>query len=110
MKRYIVFLLFTTSNLVELTSSFSASSAAKPSPPPSHTKDIIQLHPDTANDVLYNLLSAKDDSTIILQGLVTKRRAIGKSLVFLDIIPLDIPEYNHLIKERRPTKILDMMR
>jgi len=96
MKRYyIVFLLFTTSCLVELTSSFSASSAAKPSPSLSLAKDTIQLHPDTANDVLYNLLSAKDDSTIILQGLVTKRRAIGKSLVFLDIIPMNIPDKSY---------------
>jgi len=92
MKRHIVFLCC---YLVELTSSFSASSAAKLSPPPSHTKDIIQLHPDTANDVLYNLLSTKDDSTIILQGLVTKRRAIGKSLVFLDIIPMNIPDKSY---------------
>lgn len=106
MKRYIVFLLF-TSYLVELTGSFTASSAAKPSPSLSRTKDIIQLHPDTANDVLYNLLSAKDDSTIILQGLVTKRRAIGKSLVFLDILPmniLDIQSYDRGKKTNKNTR------
>jgi len=103
MKRYIIFLLF-ASYLLELTSSFSASSAAKPSPSLSRTKDIIQLNPDTANDVLYNLLSTKDDSTIILQGLVTKRRAIGKSLVFLDIIPLDIPDIQSCNKEKKSKK------
>ncbi|KAL7537831.1 hypothetical protein ACHAWF_005912 [Thalassiosira exigua] len=57
----------------------------------------VRLRPDgSANDVLCSLL--KDDeasmrqSLVRLDGLVSKRRAIGKHLVFLDVIPMNLPK------------------
>eukprot|EP00956_Cyclotella_meneghiniana_P042506 scaffold248508_cov87-Cyclotella_meneghiniana.AAC.2 len=55
--------------------------------------DVTTLQPDgSANDVLYKLLLLNNDDDgshqlIRLDGFVSKRRAIGKSLVFLDVIP-----------------------
>ncbi|KAL3784756.1 hypothetical protein HJC23_003508 [Cyclotella cryptica] len=59
--------------------------------------DVISLQPDgSANDVLCQILHGKNNSNvkqlIRLSGFVAKRRAIGKSLVFLDIVPLELPK------------------
>jgi len=61
------------------------------------TDDIVHLHPDgSANDVLCRILNNNVESSvkqpISLQGFVSKRRAVGKSLVFLDIIPCALPQ------------------
>ena len=51
--------------------------------------DIVVLHSDgSANADLYNLLQLKDATTnVVLEGVVSKRRALGSSLSFLDIVP-----------------------
>ena len=72
----------------------------------------VRLRSDgSANDVLYNLLqhqqkqqlndkdeeqsnhhstqSSSSSPTLLLEGFVSKRRAIGKHLIFLDIVPTD---------------------
>lgn len=56
-------------------------------------KDILQLKPDgSANNVLRQLLNGDDAKQLVrLNGFVSKRRAIGKSLVFLDIVPSELP-------------------
>ena len=48
-----------------------------------------------AGDVLRGLLAGGDGSAVALDGMVTRRRAIGKHLVFLDVAP------------RRPPRIGD---
>ena len=62
-----------------------------------NAEQLVQLRPDnSANDVLQKILqedeASSHQSPILLEGMVTKRRAIGKHLVFLDIVPLDLPE------------------
>jgi len=63
------------------------------------TNNVITLQPDgSANDVLCRLLNSNNTSTkhfVSLKGFVSKRRAIGKSLVFLDIIPSEVPLLEH---------------
>ena len=51
--------------------------------------DIVVLHSDgSANADLYNLLQSEDTATnVVLEGVVSKRRALGSSLSFLDIVP-----------------------
>lgn len=69
----------------------------------------IRLRSDgSANDVLYNLLqqqqqkpknnnnheqtshhSQESSPTLVLEGFISKRRAIGKHLIFLDVMPVD---------------------
>ncbi|KAL7490146.1 hypothetical protein ACHAW6_015882, partial [Cyclotella cf. meneghiniana] len=61
------------------------------------TRDIISLQADcSANDLLCQILHSKTNSNvkqlIRLTGFVSKRRAIGKSLVFLDIVPSEVPK------------------
>lgn len=59
----------------------------------SSAKECIRLAPDgSANDVLCNILNNGSATQISLDGFVSKRRAIGKSLVFLDIVPSDVPQ------------------
>ncbi|KAL7541208.1 hypothetical protein ACHAXR_010720 [Thalassiosira sp. AJA248-18] len=63
----------------------------------SSVAELIRLLPDhSANDVLRNVLRADEETTqqspVRLDGLVTKRRAIGKHLIFIDVVPLDLPE------------------
>ena len=69
------------------------SATLKTSPPSPLRAEPIQLRPDdSANDALCNLLNNDETRTqVILEGLVTKRRAIGRHLVFLDVLPLDLP-------------------
>eukprot|EP00984_Skeletonema_dohrnii_P007429 scaffold2697_cov95-Skeletonema_dohrnii-CCMP3373.AAC.3 len=65
---------------------------------------IIRLRPDgSANDILYNLLQQQEQQqqadnneeessqspTLVLEGFISKRRAIGKHLIFLDVMPVD---------------------
>jgi len=74
--------------LLESASAFSAVETTSAS--------LIRLRPETANNVLLNLLIEDDDSSdhqslVMLEGLVSRRRAIGKHLVFLDILPKDLP-------------------
>ena len=83
--------------LVQFVYSFSASTRTKT---PSLVDNLIHLHPDSANNVLCNLLGEEDDTLVRLEGLVSKRRAIGKHLIFLDIIPMEIPNVdNHNSKK-----------
>lgn len=58
------------------------------------TNDIIQLTADgSANDILCQLLNHDGAKQFVsLDGFVSKRRAIGKSLVFLDIVPSKPPQ------------------
>lgn len=80
--------------------------AASLSVNPSINGDVITLpsNGDSANDVLCRLLhdtrnNNNDDDTkqeepttlVRLDGFVSKRRAIGKSLVFLDVVPSELP-------------------
>jgi 2-polyprenyl-3-methyl-5-hydroxy-6-metoxy-1,4-benzoquinol methylase len=56
-------------------------------------RDNVRLSLDgTANDDLRKILNDGCAKQISLDGFVSKRRAIGKSLVFLDIVPSDIPQ------------------
>ena len=84
--------------LVQFVYSFSASTSTKT---PTLVDDhLIHLHPDSANNVLCNLLREEDDTLVRISGLVSKRRAIGKHLIFLDIIPMEIPTVeNHNSKK-----------
>ncbi|EJK54787.1 hypothetical protein THAOC_25555 [Thalassiosira oceanica] len=45
----------------------------------------------SAGDVLRGLLARKDETAVALDGMVTKRRAIGRHLVFLDVAPRPLP-------------------
>jgi hypothetical protein len=71
--------------------SSSALAIVDKSPPP------IRLCEKTANVILRDLLAEEDDDTVqhrslvSLEGLVSNRRAIGRHLVFLDILPMDLP-------------------
>lgn len=84
--------------LLVLASSFPASTTAFSGAPPLPSKSakqkhgddaIVVLQPDgSANSKLYNLLQSEDTTTnVVLEGYVSKRRALGSSLSFLDIIP-----------------------
>eukprot|EP00577_Skeletonema_sp_RCC1716_P010069 CAMPEP_0113387360 /NCGR_PEP_ID=MMETSP0013_2-20120614/8493_1 /TAXON_ID=2843 ORGANISM="Skeletonema costatum, Strain 1716" /NCGR_SAMPLE_ID=MMETSP0013_2 /ASSEMBLY_ACC=CAM_ASM_000158 /LENGTH=854 /DNA_ID=CAMNT_0000270247 /DNA_START=112 /DNA_END=2676 /DNA_ORIENTATION=+ /assembly_acc=CAM_ASM_000158 len=67
------------------------------------TSSIVRLRPDgSANDILYNLLQQQEQQqtdnneeqssqspTLVLEGFISKRRAIGKHLIFLDVMPVD---------------------
>ncbi|EJK55824.1 hypothetical protein THAOC_24398 [Thalassiosira oceanica] len=44
-----------------------------------------------AGDVLRGLLAREDETAVALDGMVTKRRAIGRHLVFLDLVPRPLP-------------------
>lgn len=49
----------------------------------------------SANAELYQLLESKDSPSttrVLLEGYVSKRRAIGKSLAFLDVVPSKCPD------------------
>mmetsp|Transcript_46459 Transcript_46459/g.98545 ORF Transcript_46459/g.98545 Transcript_46459/m.98545 type:complete len:815 (+) Transcript_46459:84-2528(+) len=93
MKRSLAFL--SASNLLlPLACAFSAAHTT----PATLGAEPIRLRPDgsAAIDVLCNLL--KDDertaqqTLVVLEGLVSKRRAMGKSLVFVDVIPSALPK------------------
>ena len=59
------------------------------------SRSIISLRDGSANDVLRELLQKGNENEkqlVHLEGFVSKRRAIGKSLVFLDIIPSKLPQ------------------
>ena len=90
MKGHFVILLWAV--LLQIACSFSATDTSTPS---LGSTGHIRLAPDNANSVLFNLLadeeSTEEQSLVLLEGLVTKRRAIGKHLVFLDIVPRDLP-------------------
>jgi len=61
-----------------------------PSQPAKQNHDaVVILESDgSANTDLYSLLQSEDSSTnVVLEGFVSKRRALGSSLVFLDIVP-----------------------
>ncbi|EJK52094.1 hypothetical protein THAOC_28672 [Thalassiosira oceanica] len=45
----------------------------------------------SAGDVLCGLLARKEETAVALDGMVTKRRAIGRHLVFLDLVPRPLP-------------------
>ena len=49
------------------------------------------LKDETANSVLNQLLREDPSRIVHLQGFVSKRRALGASLVFLDIVPCELP-------------------
>jgi len=72
--------------------------------------NLIHLRPaPSANDILYNLLKLEEDETtskssVILEGLVSKRRAIGKHLVFLGVVPMDLPDIKTHDSKRQKTK------
>lgn len=85
MKGYLALLVIST--LLESDTAFSAVETSS---------SLIRLRPETANNILRNLLTNDDDtaehqSLVMLEGLVSRRRAIGKHLVFLDIFPMDLP-------------------
>ncbi len=72
--------------------------------------DPIHLRPSSsANDIQFNRLKLEEDdattskSTVILEGLVSKRRAIGKHLVFLDVVPMDLPDIKTHDSKRKDT-------
>jgi SAM-dependent methyltransferase len=67
---------------------------------------LLRLRPESANDILRILLNdhqiIEDDATaetmkhprssqVMLEGVVSKRRVVGKHLVFIDIIPMELP-------------------
>ncbi|KAL3767243.1 hypothetical protein ACHAW5_005254 [Stephanodiscus triporus] len=86
MKGYLALLVI--SRLLESATAFSAVETSS---------SLIPLRPETANNILRNLLTNDDDTTehhslVMLEGLVSRRRSIGKHLVFLDIIPMDLPK------------------
>ena len=92
-RRYLAFILF----LLRSLHSFSlTTTTTKPSV---LQTNLIQLRPDSANDILCSFLENEDDTRVILQGLVTKRRAIGKHLVFLDVIPMETPHIQAVSKD-----------
>ena len=90
--------LLVAATLLESSSAFSAVD--------SKSSSLIRLHPDTANNVLRNLLIEDGDSTdhrslVMLEGLVSGRRAIGKHLVFLDILPMDLPRIDTTKRKKK---------
>ncbi|KAL9184313.1 hypothetical protein ACHAXT_002399 [Thalassiosira profunda] len=91
MKGHFAILLWAV--LLQIARSFSATDTS--SSPSTVGCRHTRLTPDTANEVLFNLLaneeSSEEPSLVLLDGLVTKRRAIGKHLVFLDIVPRYLP-------------------
>ena len=65
---------------------------SRPSPERSSSSTLALKSDGTANINLYNLLQSNDASTqVVLEGFVSKRRALGSSLAFLDIVPSSLP-------------------
>ena len=85
--------LLIAATLLESASAFSAVETTSSS--------LIRLRPETANNVLRNLLIVDDDSHVMLGGLVSRRRAIGKHLVFLDILPMDLPRIDTTKRKKK---------
>jgi hypothetical protein len=90
--------LLVAATLLESASAFSAVETTSSS--------LVRLRPETANNVLRNLLIEDDDLTdhkslVMLEGLVSRRRAIGKHLVFLDILPMDLPRIDTIKRKKK---------
>ena len=78
----------------------------------------IRLRSDgSANDVLYNLLQqqqedknedqssrSQESPTLVLDGFVSKRRAIGKHLIFLDVMPVETLPTLHTSSDKNKLK------
>ena len=61
---------------------------SQPAKQRSHDAVVALKSDGSANTDLYSLLQSEDSSTVVvLEGFVTKRRALGSSLVFLDVTP-----------------------
>lgn len=83
--------------------------------------DLIRLRPESVNDILRNIIRHQQvidngrageatnhpRSQVMLDGVVSKRRVIGKHLVFLDVIPMELPtfpiSYSSLERKRNAT-------
>ena len=85
-------LLVLASSFLASTTAFSGAPALPSQPEQNHQTDndaIVVLQSDgSANAELYKLLQSEDTATkVVLEGVVSKRRALGSSLSFLDIVP-----------------------
>ena len=89
MLRHIVPVLVLIFSLLLTAAAFSAAPPLPSQPAKQNHDAVVALKADgSANTDLYSLLQSEDSSTnVVLEGFVSKRRALGSSLVFLDVIP-----------------------
>ena len=89
MLRHIVPVLVLIFSLLLTAAAFSGAPPLPSQPAKQNHDAVVALKADgSANTDLYSLLQSEDSSTnVVLEGFVSKRRALGSSLVFLDVIP-----------------------
>jgi SAM-dependent methyltransferase len=81
-------LLGLASFLLVPTTAFSGAPELTSHQPARQSHEAVLQSDGSANSYLYDLLQSEDTSTnVVLEGFVSKRRALGSSLSFLDIIP-----------------------
>jgi hypothetical protein len=92
--------------LLRFSCAFSVKALSSLSVAQSDDSGLHRLRPESANDILRILLNdhqtIEDDATaetmkhprssqVMLEGVVSKRRVVGKHLVFIDVIPMELP-------------------
>lgn len=89
MLRHIVPVLVLIFSLLLTAAAFSGAPPLPSQPAKQNHDAVVALKADgSANTDLYSLLQSEDSSTnVVLERFVSKRRALGSSLVFLDVIP-----------------------
>ncbi|KAL7445828.1 hypothetical protein ACHAXH_009637 [Discostella pseudostelligera] len=107
MKAATRFVLVSAALLLRFSYAFSSTQSSSYYSSKSHYdgSGLIRLRPGSANDELRRLLKEQQindiegdgagkyypPSQVILEGVVSKRRVIGKHLVFVDVVPMQLP-------------------